>query len=48
MTARILVFPNRSNPTDDDMAVLIKASLLLLKRRRNNDEISAILTSCKT
>jgi hypothetical protein len=47
MSAKILHFPNRSNPTDDEMAVLIKASIRLRKSCMDNERASAIMVAVR-
>lgn len=47
MTARILQFPDRNNPTEDDLAILIRASIIWTKRCRDNPNACAILLSVR-
>ena len=46
--AKILQFPDRNKLTDDDLAILIRASIIWLKRCRDNAKPCAILSPVST
>lgn len=44
MAAKILRFPNWANLTDDDLTILLRASIKYLKVTRNNPSRADILS----
>jgi hypothetical protein len=45
--AKLLQFPDRNNPSEDDLAILIRASIIWAKRCRNNPDACGILLSVR-